>query len=104
MLHSYCTNLLEKTDNPEERGEHVKRRLVPAAGLVSGDHLDDVEVLDSDSEIDSNMDNEQLEWESMLRPFACAHLFVCLLVAGIWVLLVTQYWTLTDRQTVHSCM
>ncbi|XP_025083199.1 uncharacterized protein LOC112557508 isoform X2 [Pomacea canaliculata] len=54
----------EKTDNPEERGEHVKRRLVPAAGLVSGDHLDDVEVLDSDSEIDSNMDNEQLEWEN----------------------------------------
>ncbi|XP_070178315.1 uncharacterized protein [Littorina saxatilis] len=43
----------------------ARKRLVPEDGLVvSGDDLEDVEVVDSDSEIGSDMDNEQLEWEN----------------------------------------
>ena len=47
--------------SPEEN----RRKLVPQEGLVEpGDSLENAPVVDSDSEIDSDMDNEQLEWES----------------------------------------
>nr|KAG5689837.1 hypothetical protein BaRGS_012187 [Batillaria attramentaria] len=42
-----------------------RKLVVPESGLVpQGDDLNDVPVVDSDSEFDSDMDNDQLEWEN----------------------------------------
>ena len=49
-----------------------RKKLVPAPGLVGvGDNLENVEVVDSDSEVDSDMDNDQLEWESKCLFCVC---------------------------------
>lgn len=45
--------------------DESKKRLVPESGLVpQDDALNDVPVVESDSEFDSEMDNDQLEWEN----------------------------------------
>lgn len=40
---------------------------------AAGSYPDAADVIESDSDIDSDMDNEQLEWESMLHLILNSH-------------------------------
>ncbi|KAL8595557.1 hypothetical protein ACOMHN_000765 [Nucella lapillus] len=68
MLGAEAQAMADDSDPLNAAGSEVNRkRVVPEQGLVEereGDNLENVEVVDSDSEIDSDMDNEQLEWET----------------------------------------
>lgn len=73
MLGAEAQALADDPLSHDTAGETNRKRLVPEQGLVGvRDDLENVEVLDSDSEIDSDMDNEQLEWENdtPVRPVA----------------------------------
>ncbi|XP_076439054.1 uncharacterized protein LOC143277957 isoform X2 [Babylonia areolata] len=57
-------------EDPETQGAEAAanaglKRVVPDPGLLAdGDTLENAPVVDSDSEVDSDIDNEQLEWET----------------------------------------